>query len=209
MYAKAKSDYSGRVVVPVLFDKVDNVIVSNESSDIIKMLNSEFPQATGVDYYPEYLRSSIDDINSKIYEPVNNGVYKCGFAKTQEAYDEAVTTLFEALEMLETLLSQQRYLVGNQVTLADIRLFTTLVRFDPVYYVHFKTNIKRISDYPNLYNYVKEMYQLPGIAETCNMDHIKVHYYWSHTMCNPCRIVPRGPENFIDYAAPHDRDRFA
>jgi len=205
IYTKAKSDYTGRVTVPVLWDKTKNTIVNNESSEIIRMLNSEFNSITGnkIDFYPENLRKQIDEINEKVYNNVNNGVYRCGFATTQEAYEEAFDQLFNALDDLEKLLSQQRYLAGNQITEADWRLFTTLLRFDPVYVGHFKCNKKRIKDYPNLDNYLRELYQTPGVKETVNMEHIKHHYYQSHTAINPTQIVPKGPELNLD--APHNR----
>ncbi len=208
LYTKADPTYSGRVTVPVLWDKQEQTIVNNESSEIIRMLNSAF-DAWGddkVDFYPEQLRSEIDELNAQIYPAINNGVYRAGFATTQEAYQEAVEELFAALDKIEDRLSRQRYLVGDRITEADWRLFTTLVRFDPVYVGHFKCNLRRIADYPNLSNYVRDLYQVPGVAETVNLQHIKAHYYASHKTINPTGIVPVGPE--IDYAAPHDRDRF-
>lgn len=208
LYTKADPTYSGRVTVPVLWDKQEQTIVNNESSEIIRMLNSAF-DAWGddkVDFYPEQLRSEIDELNAQIYPAINNGVYRAGFATTQEAYQEAVEELFAALNKIEDRLSRQRYLVGDRITEADWRLFTTLVRFDPVYVGHFKCNLRRIADYPNLSNYVRDLYQVPGVAETVNLQHIKAHYYASHKTINPTGIVPVGPE--IDYAAPHDRDRF-
>ncbi len=207
VYTAAKSDYSGRVTVPVLWDKKTNTIVTNESSEIIRMFNSAFDQIGAVagDYYPKPLRVEIDSVNERIYGTVNNGVYKAGFATTQEAYEAAVNPLFETLDWLEDRLSNQRYLVGNAITEADWRLFTTLVRFDPVYVGHFKCNIRRIADYPNLSNYVRDLYQHPGVAGSVDMTHIKNHYYASHESVNPSRIIPVGPE--IDYAAPHDRAR--
>ena len=208
IYTAAMPDYSGRVTVPVLWDKNTNTIVSNESPEIIRMFNSAF-DAIGAkpgDFYPESLRAEIDMLNTRIYESVNNGVYKCGFATTQEAYDEAIEPLFATLEWLEDRLSLKRYLTGNTITEADWRLFTTLVRFDPVYVGHFKCNLKRIVDYPNLSGYVRDLYQQPGIAATVNMQHIKDHYYTSHESVNPSRVVPRGPE--IDFMAAHDRGRF-
>ena len=208
VYTAAKPDYTGRVTVPVLWDKRQGTIVSNESSEIIRMLNSAFDGvgAAPGDYYPEALREEIDAINERVYHTVNNGVYRSGFATTQEAYEEAVVPLFETLDWLEDRLSGQRYLTGNAITEADWRLVTTLFRFDPVYVGHFKCNLKRIADYPNLSAYTRDLYQQPGIAETVRIDHIKAHYYGSHESINPTRIVPRGPE--IDYGAPHDRDRF-
>ncbi len=196
VYAKAKPDYTGRVTVPVLWDKQTQTIVSNESADIIRMLNSEFNAFTPstLDLYPENLRSEIDAINERIYQAVNMGVYKCGFAIKQAAYDTAFSALFAELEQLEQRLSQQRYLVGNHFTEADWRLFTTLIRFDTVYYVHFKCNWRSIVDYPNLQNYLRDLYQHPGIAETVNFAHIKEHYYLSHKHINPSGIIPKGPE---------------
>ncbi len=209
VYTAAKTDYTGRVTVPVLWDKQKNTIVSNESSEIIRMFNSEFSSVTQNvdDFYPAKLRGEIDEINTRIYSTINNGVYKCGFATTQSAYENAFEPLFETLDFLEQRLSNQAYLVGDQITEADWRLFTTLVRFDPVYVGHFKCNKKRIADYPNLSNYTRHLYQWPRVAETINMRHIKAHYYGSHETINPTGIVPVGPE--IDYLAPHDRDRFS
>ncbi len=208
IYVKADPTFTGRVTVPVLWDKWNNTIVNNESSEIIRMLNSEFqPIATaGIDYYPSHLAAEIDTINERVYHTVNNGVYKCGFARTQEAYTESAAALFETLDFLEERLSQQRYLVGDQITEADWRLFTTLVRFDPVYVGHFKCNLKRIVDYPNLSNYLRDLYQMPGIADTVDLAQIKEHYYRSHESINPSRVVPIGPE--VDYMLPHNRDRF-
>ena len=208
IYTAAMPDYSGRVTVPVLWDKKNRTIVSNESPEIIRMFNSAFDQvgAKSGDYYPEALRAEIDTLNERIYESVNNGVYKCGFATTQEAYEEAISPLFETLDWLDERLSKQRYLTGGTITEADWRLFTTLVRFDPVYVGHFKCNIRRIEDYPNLSAYVRDLYQQPGIAETVNMEHIKCHYYASHESINPSRVVPVGPD--IDFMATHDRARF-
>ena len=207
IYTAAMSDYSGRVTVPVLWDKKNNTIVSNESPEIIRMFNSAFDNvgAKAGDYYPQALRAEIDSLNERIYESVNNGVYKCGFATTQEAYEEALHPLFDTLDWLDQRLSTQRYLTGNSITEADWRLFTTLVRFDPVYVGHFKCNIRRIADYENLSEYVRDLYQQPGIAETVNMQHIKQHYYASHESVNPSRVVPVGPE--IDFAAAHNRSR--
>ena len=206
IYTEADSTFSGRVTVPVLWDKKGHTIVSNESSEIIRMFNHAFDHlgAREGDYYPEALRPEIDEINERIYHTVNNGVYKSGFATTQKAYEEAVTALFETLDWLEERLSKQRYLVGDRVTEADWRLFTTLLRFDPVYVGHFKTNLRRLVDYPNLWSYTRELYQMPGIQDTVNMDHIRHHYYGSHETINPHRIVPLGP--IIDYDEPHDRD---
>lgn len=206
VYVLAKQDYSGRVTVPVLWDKQQKTVVSNESSEIIRMLNSAFDAIArpGADFYPEDLRSEIDAINEIVYHKVNNGVYKSGFATTQAAYEENVLALFAALDMLDQRLAGNRYLMGERLTEADWRLFTTLVRFDPVYVGHFKCNIRRIADYPALSGYLRELYQMPGIAETVNMDHIKDHYYGSHETINPTRIVPTGPE--LDLWAPHGRE---
>ena len=208
VYLAADPGYTGRVTVPVLWDKTRGTIVNNESSEIIRMLNSAFDGAGAKDgdYYPEALRGEIDAINETVYHNVNNGVYKAGFATSQEAYEEAFNALFAALDDLDERLSDQRYLVGDTMTEADWRLFTTLVRFDPVYVGHFKCNLRRIAYYPNLSNYLRDLYQVPGIAETVDLTHIKRHYYGSHGTINPTRVVPVGPE--IDYAAPHDRDRF-
>jgi len=205
-YEASATEYHGLVTVPVLWDKQQRTIVNNESSEIIRMLNSAFDDYanSAVDYYPESLRSEIDAINELVYEDVNNGVYRAGFATTQLAYDRAFDRLFNALDELEQRLSSQRYLVGNQITEADWRLFTTLVRFDAVYYNHFKTNKKRLIDYPNLWAYTRELYQVPGVAETVNMDHIKYHYFASHHSINPTGIVPKGPE--IDFLIPHGRE---
>lgn len=206
IYTAAKPDYSGRVTVPVLWDKKQKTIVNNESSEIIRMFNSEF-NAFGdasVDFYPEALRREIDNLNARIYSDVNNGVYKCGFATTQEAYREAFVPLFTTLDMLEERLGRERYLVGSDTTEADWRLFTTLVRFDAVYVGHFKCNLRRIADYPNLSNYLRDLYQTPGVAETVNFEHIKRHYYQSHKTINPTGIVPLGPE--LDLLAPHGRE---
>ncbi|RUO58528.1 glutathione S-transferase family protein [Pseudidiomarina insulisalsae] len=205
LYLKADPDYSGRVTVPVLWDKQEQTIVSNESADIIRMFNSAFNEVTGnhYDFYPQGLQSEIDSINDEVYHNLNNGVYKCGFATGQQAYEEAFDALFDTMEKLEQRLSQQRFLAGDQVTEADWRLFTTMVRFDAVYYSHFKTNHKRLVDYPALWDYVRALYQVPGVAETVVMDHIKTHYYASHTMINPTQIVPRGPE--LDFNAAHSR----
>ena len=205
LYLKADPNYSGRVTVPVLWDKQQQTIVSNESADIIRMFNSAFDELTGnpLDFYPEELRNDIDEINDFVYDRINNGVYKCGFATQQDAYEEAFNELFEALDRIEERLAKQRFLVGDKVTEADWRLFTTLVRFDAVYFGHFKTNLKPIVAYPNLWDYVRALYQVPGVAETTVMDHIQKHYYGSHTMINPTGIVPVGPA--IDFNAPHQR----
>lgn len=209
IYLLADPHYTGRVTVPVLWDKKRRTIVNNESAEIIRMFNSAFDAFTKArtDYYPPELRAQIDAINELVYANVNNGVYRAGFARTQEAYEEACRALFAALDELEQRLSRQRYLVGNRLTEADWRLFTTLVRFDAVYVGHFKCNLRRIADYPNLSNYVRELYQVPGVADTVQMDHIKRHYYGSHRHLNPSGIVPLGPE--LDFDAPHDRSRFS
>ena len=206
VYTHAKSDYSGRVTVPVVWDKRQDTFVSNESSEIIRMFNSAFDDAgadASLDFYPEDLRPEIETVNARVYDTVNNGVYKAGFATTQGAYEEAVHPLFESLDWLEGILKDQRYLVGNRLTEADWRLFTTLVRFDPVYVGHFKCNIRRIADYPALSGYLRDLYQVPGVAETVDLHHIKNHYYGSHPTVNPTGIVPVGPD--LDYDAPHDR----
>jgi putative glutathione S-transferase len=209
IYVLAKPDYTGRVTVPVLWDKRARTIVSNESSEIIRMFNGEFDDLTGNehDFWPPELRREIESVNELVYDNINNGVYKCGFATDQRAYEESFTALFEALDSLEERLSRERYLVGGRVTEADWRLFTTLVRFDAVYYSHFKCNKRRIADYPNLWSYARELYQFPGVAETVDLDHIKRHYYGSHASINPTRIVPVGPD--IDFTLPHDRARLA
>jgi putative glutathione S-transferase len=208
VYSRADRNYSGRVTVPVLWDKQQNVIVSNESSEIIRMFNSAFDDFgdASLDFYPEGLRRQIEEINALVYPNINNGVYRAGFATTQEAYEEAFRQLFDTLDQVEMRLSKQRYLVGNQITEADWRLFTTLLRFDPVYVGHFKCNRQRIADYPNLSNYTRDLYQVPGVAATVNLKHIKAHYYGSHKTINPTGIIPVGPE--LDFALPHDRDRF-
>lgn len=205
VYTAAMADYSGRVTVPVLWDKKTRTIVTNESSEIIRMFNSAFNGVGAIagDYYPEPLRAEIDTLNARIYDTLNNGVYKAGFATTQEAYNEAITPLFDTLEFLEQRLSASRYLTDSTITEADWRLFTTLVRFDPVYVGHFKCNIKRIADFEHLSGYVRDLYQQPGVAATVNMRHIKDHYYGSHESINPSRIIPAGP--VIDYTSPHDR----
>lgn len=207
IYTKADPQYTGKVTVPVLWDKQTATIVNNESRDIIRMFDTEFTTyaKTDVDFYPLELREAIDQAIDAIYTPINNGVYRTGFATTQPAYEEALTELFQALEHWEAILTQQRYLCGNQITEADWCLFTTLLRFDPVYYGHFKCNLRRIVEYPSLGNYLKDLYQQPGVKATCNLDHIKRHYYKSHTNINPTRIVPKGP--LIDFDAPHDRMR--
>jgi putative glutathione S-transferase len=197
------------VSVPTLWDKERRTIVNNESAEIIRMLNGAFGRFTNVrtDYHPERLRAEIDRINTLTYENINNGVYRAGFATAQDAYEDAFRALFAALEEIEARLGRQRYLVGGDITEADWRLFPTLVRFDAVYYSHFKCNLRRIVDYPNLSNYLRDLYQQPGIAVTVNMDHIKRHYYGSHKQINPSGIVPLGPQ--LDFSAPHDRGRLA
>ncbi len=209
IYTKADPGYSGRVTVPVLWDKKTETIVSNESAEIIRMLNGAFDEwgDASVDLYPEDLRSEIDSINDVVYDNINNGVYKAGFATTQEAYEEAFGALFAALDQVEERLSRQRYLAGERLSEADWRLFTTLVRFDPVYVGHFKCNLRRIADYPHLSNYLRELYQVPGVAGTVDLLHIKAHYYGSHKTINPSGVVPLGPE--LDLTAPHNRNRLA
>ena len=206
VYTTANSRYTGRVTVPVLWDRKHETIVNNESAEIIRMLNSEFDALgnSSVDLYPEALRSEIDQINDFVYPTVNNGVYRCGFATTQAAYEEAFKLLFDALDSLDLRLAGQRYLVGDEITEADWRLFTTLVRFDPVYVGHFKCNLRRIADYENLSGYLRELYQVPGVSETVNIEHIKRHYYESHQTINPTGVVPIGPR--LDLECPHGRD---
>jgi len=206
IYTAASPEFTGRVTVPVLWDKKTGTIVSNESSEIIRMFNTAFDDlgATPGDFYPEPLREEIDAVNDRVYHTLNNGVYKCGFATTQEAYEDAFSELFDTLDWLEDRLSKQRYVAGDQITEADWRLFTTLLRFDAVYFGHFKANLRRIVDYPNLWAYTRELYQVPGVKDTVNMHHIKHHYYSSHETINPTRIVPVGPA--IDFDAPHGRD---
>ena len=211
IYTAAEPKYTGRVSVPILWDKKKQTIVSNESSEIIRMFNTAFDQvgARPGDYLPEDLRDEIEAVNERIYHSFNNGVYKCGFATSQEAYDAAVEPLFETMDWMEERLSQQRYLVGNHVTEADWRLFPTLYRFDPVYHGHFKCSRARLVDYPNLWAYTRDLYQHPGIAGTVNMDHVRWHYHQSHETINPNRIVPVAPA-YADFDAPHDRaTRFA
>ncbi len=205
VYTTADPRYTGRVTVPVLWDKQRRTIVSNKSADIIRMLNSAFDRigAREGDYYPDALRADIDALNARIYDRVNNGVYKAGFATTQAAYEEAVRPLFETLDWLDARLSARRFLCGDRLTEADLRLFTTLLRFDPVYVGHFKCNIRRLVDYPHLWPYTRQLYQMPGISGTVDFGHIKGHYYQSHVTINPTGIVPLGPE--IDFDAPVDR----
>jgi len=206
IYTTADPQISGRVTVPILWDKHTNTIVSNESSEIIRMFNSAFDEITGntTDYWPEGQRDDIEDVNTRIYSAINNGVYKSGFATTQAAYDAAVTALFDGLDWVEARLSQSRYLMGAHLTEADWRLFTTLIRFDAVYHLHFKCNLKRITDYPNLWGFTRELYQIDGVKETVNMAHIVRHYHYSHDTINPHRIIPINPQ--LDFDAPHGRE---
>jgi putative glutathione S-transferase len=206
-YRRTDPRYAARHSVPVLWDKLESRIVNNESADIIRMLNSEFDEwgDRSVNLYPEGLRDEIDDLNQRIYETVNNGVYRAGFARTQEAYHRAFVDLFVTLGALEMRLSEQRYLTGDRITEADWRLFVTLVRFDAVYYSHFKCNLRRLVDYPNLWGYARELYQWPGVAETVDLSQIKAHYYGTHPSLNPTRIIPDGPA--LDFDAPHRRVR--
>ena len=209
IYTKAQPDYSGIVTVPVLWDKKNETIVNNESSEIIRIFNSSFnhliddKEARELDLYPKEKRAEIDEINTLIYNNINNGVYRTGFATSQISYEKAYTRLFDALEKVEDILSRKRYLTGNEMSEADWRLFVTLIRFDAVYVGHFKCNKKRIADYPNLFNFMLELYQWPGIAGTTFFDHIKYHYYYSHDMINPTQIVPLGPEQ--DLTQKHNR----
>ncbi len=208
VYLKAEPQFTGRVTVPILWDKQTGTIVNNESREIIRMLDREFGAIArhNIDLCPPELEAVVDQTIDAIYQPINNGVYRAGFATRQAAYEEAVTELFDALDHWDAVLQNQRYLCGNALTEADLCLFTTLVRFDPVYHGHFKCNLRRIADYPNLGNYLKDLYQQPAIRETCNLDHIKRHYYRSHPKVNPTQIVPKGP--IVDWDSPHDRDRF-
>ena len=205
IYLKADPKASGRVTVPVLWDKKQNTIVSNESAEIIRMFNSAFDELTGNndDHYPQALRGEIDALNARIYDTVNNGVYKAGFATSQEAYDEAVRALFDSLGWLESHLARNRYLAGDRLTEADWRLFTTAVRFDPVYHTHFKCNRAWLREYPNLWGWTRELYQRPGVAGTVNFEHIVRHYHYSHPTINPYRIIPINP--VIDWEEPHGR----
>jgi putative glutathione S-transferase len=207
VYVAAKADYTGRVTVPILFDKEARSIVNNESREILRMLTTELGPKLGsaVDLAPAALRGEIDRAIDALYTPMNNGVYRAGFAVSQEAYDEAVTELFAALDGWDRMLGERRFLCGDALTEADICLFTTLFRFDPVYHGHFKCNLRRIQDHPNLWGFVRDVYQTPGVAETCRLDHIKEHYYRSHGHINPTRIVPKGP--IIDHTTPHGRER--
>lgn len=206
IYTRADPNYSGRVTVPILWDKQQETIVSNESAEIIRMFNSAFDTLTGnqTDFWPESMRDQIEEVNARIYDTLNNGVYKCGFATSQSAYDAAVTPLFDTLDWLEERLSVNKFLMGDQITEADWRLFTTLIRFDPVYHLHFKCNRRRIIDYPNLWAYTRALYQWPGVADTVGMEHIVRHYHYSHDSINPHRILPINP--VLDYDAPHGRD---
>lgn len=207
LYTRAKPDYTGRVTVPVLWDKQRDTIVSNESADIIRMFNSAFDSLTGndLDFYPEALRNEIGTINEVVYRDFNNGVYKAGFATDQLIYEKAYDRIFNRLDAIDDSLNTRRYLAGNRLTEADWRFFTTLIRFDTVYYSHFKLNKQRIEDYPNLSNYLRALYQISGIAGTVNFEHIKTHYYYSHSTINPTQIIPKGPD--IDYTRPHNREQ--
>ena len=209
IYLLADPHYTGRVSVPTLWDKKRRTIVNNESSEIIRMFNSAFDAFTNVrtDYYPAELRDEIDRVNDLVYTTVNNGVYRAGFATSQDAYEQAARAIFATFDKLEERLSRQRYLAGAQITEADWRLFTTLIRFDSVYHGHFKCNLRRIADYSNLWNYLRDLYAVPGVAETVHIDQIKLHYYGSQRQVNPTGIVPIGP--LIDFTLPHDRGRFA
>ncbi|MBI2388319.1 MAG: glutathione S-transferase family protein [Deltaproteobacteria bacterium] len=208
VYRRARADYTGRVTVPVLWDKRTNTLVNNESREIMRMLDTELnafarsPRSLA----PPHLRAKIDETLDAIYQPINNGVYRAGFAGKQEAYERACRELFAALDRWEQVLGKQRYMCGAALTEADVAMFTTLLRFDLVYYGHFKCNLRRLQDYPNLWGFVRDVYQTDGVADTCRFDHIKTHYYWSQTTVNPHRIVPLGPA--IDFGAPHDRQRF-
>lgn len=209
LYVKTEPNYTGRVTVPVLWDTRTSQIVNNESSEILRMFNSAF-DAWGdgaVDLYPEALRSEIDEVNERVYHSINNGVYRCGFATSQSAYDEAASDLFEALDEMEARLATRRYLLGDVITEADWRLFVTLARFDAVYYSHFKCNIKALRDYPSLWGYTRDLFQYPGVAETLDLDHVKIHYYVSQRTLNPSQVVPQGPA--LDFHAPHDRARLS
>ncbi|XP_015885375.2 uncharacterized protein LOC107420824 isoform X1 [Ziziphus jujuba] len=210
LYELASTNYTGKYTVPVLWDKKLKTIVNNESSEIIRMFNVEFNEIAenpALDLYPSHLQAQIDQTNEWVYNLINNGVYKCGFATKQEPYDVAVKQLYEALDKCEEILGKQRYICGNAFSEADIRLFVTLIRFDEVYAVHFKCNKKLLREHPNLFNYTKDIFQIPGISSTVNMQHIKRHYYGSHPTINPFGIIPQGPN--IDYSSPHDRERFS
>jgi len=210
VYTRSKRDFSGRVTVPILWDRVSGTIVNNESSEIVRMLNREFDafaERRLPDMYPEALRNEIDRWNELIYRTVNNGVYRAGFATAQDKYEQAVSELFATLDLIEARLAKNRYLCGTRLSEADWRLFTTLVRFDPVYHFHFKCNLRRLVDYPALWGYTRELYQFPGVAPTVNLWHIKEHYYRSHPEFNPTRVVPVGPT--VDFSAPHGRERLS
>jgi len=208
-YVEADPNYTGRVTVPVLWDKQEGTIVNNESEEVMRMLDVAFDDLAerDVDLYPKGHREDVDRVISEIYDPINNGVYRAGFAESQAAYEKAVGELFDALDRWEAVLDDQRYLAGDVLTEADVAMFTTLVRFDDVYHTHFKCNRRKIAEYPNVWNYLLELYQLPGVADTVNMDHINEHYYTTHTDVNPKRLVAVGPDH--DFFAPHDRDRLA
>lgn len=208
IYLKANAEFTGRVTVPILWDCSTQTIVNNESREILRMLDQEFNALAEntTKLCPSELQAQVDQVIDAIYQPINNGVYRAGFATQQQAYEDAVRELFEALDHWENVLAKQRYLCGDRLTEADVCMFTTLFRFDAVYYTHFKCNVRRIVDYPNLWNYLKDIYQYPGVQETCRLDHIKQHYYRSHPNVNPTGIVPVGP--VLDFSAPHDRDRF-
>jgi putative glutathione S-transferase len=209
VYEIANPQYDGAITVPVLWDRKHSTIVNNESSEIIRFFNSEFQKQAArpeVDLYPQALRAEIDAVNEWVYPCINDGVYRTGFARSQGAYDEAVVKLFDGLERVEKILSRQRYIAGKQLTEADIRLFPTLIRFDAVYHCHFKCTLKRITDFPNIWEYVKDLYSRPEFSETTNFEHIRKHYFISHTSINPHAILPHAPE--IDYRAPHNRARF-
>ncbi|WP_135825037.1 glutathione S-transferase family protein [Halorussus ruber] len=206
-YVAADPEYTGRVTVPVLWDTERETIVNNESEEIMRMFDTAFQDVAGRDLtlYPEGYRDDVDRIIDDIYDPINNGVYRAGFAGNQAAYEQAVTELFDALDRYDELLADRRYLCGDRLTEADVAMFTTLVRFDPVYHTHFKCNVRQLSDYENLWPYLRDLYQTPGVAETVHLDHIKHHYFRSHTSLNPKQIVPKGPK--LDFEEPHDRDR--
>jgi putative glutathione S-transferase len=208
-YIAADPNYTGRVTVPVLWDKKRETIVNNESEEIMRMLDTALDRFStrDVDLYPEGYQGEVDRVIDEIYDPINNGVYRAGFAETQESYEQAVEELFDALDHWNDVLSEQRYLAGDVLTEADIAMFTTLIRFDDVYHTHFKCNRRKVSEYPSLWNYLKELYQLPGVADTVNMDHIREHYYTTHTDVNPKRLVAVGPDH--DFGAPHDRERLS
>ncbi|KAF3487580.1 hypothetical protein F2Q69_00057083 [Brassica cretica] len=210
LYEIASPNYTGKYTVPVLWDKKLKTVVNNESAEIIRMFNTEFNHIAGnpdLDLYPSHLQAKIDEANEWIYSGINNGVYRCGFAKKQEPYEEAVQQVYEALDRCEEILGKHRYICGDTLTETDIRLFVTLIRFDEVYAVHFKCNKKLLREYPNLFNYTKDIFQVPGMSSTVNMNHIKQHYYGSHPSINPFGIIPHGPN--IDYSSPHDRHRFS